>query len=180
VSEPFLDLGDGVELRLLEAEDADEVFALVDADRERLRRWMPWVDGTIAPADSRTFIEGARASTTDLDAIGIYVDGRYAGGIGMRVYPLNRNAEIGYWIGSALEGRGLVTRACEALIRHAFEALGMHRVSIRVAPGNSRSLAIPERLGFTREGVEREAGRTDGQGFVDLVVFGLLDREWRA
>jgi len=179
VTRPLLDLGDGVEIRVLAPGDADEAFALVDAERERLRQWMPWVDATASAADTRTFIETTRASQTDLDGLGIYVGGAYVGGIGLRVEPLNRHAEIGYWIGSAWEGRGLVTRACRALIRHAFDELKVHSIEIRVAPHNVRSRAIPERLGFTQEGVQREAGRTDGQGFVDLILYGLIDREWR-
>jgi ribosomal-protein-serine acetyltransferase len=179
VSRSLLDLGGGVEIRVLEPGDADEVFALVATDRQRLRQWMPWVDATTSPTDTRIFIETARASQTDLDGLGIFVEGVYAGGVGLRVEPLNRHAEIGYWIGSAWEGRGLVTRACRAVIRHAFDQLGVHSIEIRVAPHNVRSRAIPERLGFVQEGIQREAGRTDGQGFVDLIVYGLLDREWR-
>ena len=53
MSRPFLDLGDGVEIQILEPDDAEEIFALVDADRERLRAWMPWVDGSTSPADPR-------------------------------------------------------------------------------------------------------------------------------
>ncbi len=179
MSRPFLDLGEGAEVRVLEPDDADEVFALVDANRDRLREWMPWVDGTTSPASSRAFIEHARA-TERLDGLGFFVEGAYAGGIGMRVDALQGEAEIGYWIGSAWEGRGLVTRGCRALIAHAFGELGLHRVSIRVAPDNLRSRAIPERLGFAQEAVLREAGRTDARGYQDLVVYGMLDREWSA
>lgn len=175
MSRPLFDLGDGVEVRILEPEDAEEVFALVDADRERLRAWMPWVDGTTSPADTRAFIEGDRASG-GIDALGIYVDGSYVGGIGLRPDVQHGDAELGYWIGSAHEGRGLVTRACRALVDHAFGDLGLHRVTIRVAPENGRSRAIPERLGFTEEGLMREAGRT-ALGYQDLVVYGLLDGE---
>jgi len=46
-----------------------------------------------------------------------------------------------------------------------------------VAPDNARSRAIPERLGFRQEGVMREAGAS-ALGHHDLVVYGLLDREW--
>lgn len=178
MSMPLFDLGAGAEVRLLEPDDADEVFALVEVERARLRDWMPWVDGTTSADASREFIEHSRASANDVEALGIFVEGAYAGGIGMRVDVMNGHAEIGYWIGSAWERQGLVTQACRALIRHAFADLGLHRVSISAAPGNVRSRAIPERLGFTREAVVREAGRTDGQGYVDLVVYGLLDREW--
>ena len=180
MSSPLFDLGGGTEVRLLEPADAEVVFTLVDAERQRLRRWMPWVDGTTSPRDSREFIEHARALDPDLEGLGFFVEGAYAGGMGMRVDVMNRHAEIGYWIGSRWEGRGIVTRGCRALIDHAFGTLRLHRVAIQVAPGNVRSRAIPERLGFTKEAVLREAGRTDEQGFVDLLVYGLLESEWRS
>ena len=178
MSQPFLDLGDRAEVRVLEPGDAEDVYALVDHERARLRVWMAWVDGTTSPASSRAFIERSRA-TEPLEGLGVFVEGAYAGGVGMRVDGLNAEGEIGYWIGAAWEGRGLVSRACRALIAHAFRELRLHRVEIRAAPGNARSRAIPERLGFAQEAILREAGRTDGQGYVDLVVYGMLDREWR-
>jgi ribosomal-protein-serine acetyltransferase len=175
VSTPFLDLGDGVEVRKLEPADAEEIYALVATERERLKARMPWADGATVET-TRAFIE-ANVSSNGLDALGIFVDGGYAGGIGIRPDELEGDCEIGYWISSAYEGRGLVTAACRALVDHAFGELGLHRVTIRVAPDNARSRAIPERLGFTHEGVMREAGRTS-LGHNDLVVYGLLDREW--
>jgi ribosomal-protein-serine acetyltransferase len=63
-------------------------------------------------------------------------------------------------------------------VTYGFESMGLHRITIRAAPGNTRSRAIPERLGFVQEGVLREAGRV-GEGYTDLVVYGVLDREWR-
>ena len=176
MSRALLDLGDGIEVRVLEPDDAEDVFALVDANRGRLRPWMPWVDATEGPADTRAFIERDRAAD-GMDALGMYVEGRYVGGIGLRPDAALGDAEIGYWVGATHEGRGLVTRACRALIDRAFGDLGLHRVTIRVAPDNARSRAIPERLGFTEEGVMREAGRS-ALGHHDLVVYGLLDREW--
>ncbi|MGZ8625546.1 MAG: GNAT family N-acetyltransferase, partial [Actinomycetota bacterium] len=56
--------------------------------------------------------------------------------------------------------------------------LGLHRLVIRAGVENVRSRAIPERLGFTREGIARGEGRGVG-GFYDLVVHSLLDDEWR-
>jgi ribosomal-protein-serine acetyltransferase len=176
VSRPLLDLGDGLEVRYLEPGDAEDVFAVIDVNRDRLRPWMPWVDPTLGPGDTRAFIESVRATGSE-DGLGIYVDRAFAGGIGLRADEVNGDAEIGYWIGAAHEGKGLVTRACRALIDRAFGDLGLHRVTIRVAPDNARSRAIPERLGFREEGVLREAGWS-ALGHHDLVVYGLLDREW--
>jgi ribosomal-protein-serine acetyltransferase len=63
------------------------------------------------------------------------------------------------------------------LIEHGFGVVGLHRISIRAGVENARSRAIPERLGFTREGVLRGEGRGSG-GFYDLIVYGLLEEEW--
>jgi ribosomal-protein-serine acetyltransferase len=41
-----VDLGDGALLRKLRIEDLEEIWSLVDAERERLRPWMPWIEGT--------------------------------------------------------------------------------------------------------------------------------------
>ena len=105
MSLPFLDLGDGLQVRVLEPDDAQEVFDLVDVERQRLRAWMPWVDPTTGPEDTRAFIERTRASD-GLDGLGIFVDGTYVGGTGLLVDAASGDAELGYWIGSAHEGRG--------------------------------------------------------------------------
>jgi ribosomal-protein-serine acetyltransferase len=52
-------------------------------------------------------------------------------------------------------------------------------VEIRCATGNTRSCAIPERLGFSREGVLREAEWVNGR-FLDLVVWSLLEQDYFA
>jgi len=177
VSRPFLQLGDGVEIRLLQEEDAQEVFELIDAERERLRPWMPWADTTRSADEVRTFIRSNRTAGT-LEALGIFVAGGFVGGTGLvpdGADPVD--AEVGVWISAANEGHGLASRACRAMIGHAFGSLGVHRVTACVAPDNARSRTMVERLGFTREGVLREAGRT-GSGYVDLIVYGLLEHEW--
>ncbi len=70
-----------------------------------------------------------------------------------------------------------MTRACRALVDYAFAKLQLNRVEIRCATGNLRSQAIPERLGFTREGTLRE-GEWLYDHFVDLIVYSMLAREW--
>lgn len=46
-----------LELRSLELQHAEELFALVDKNRAHLRRWLPWLDVNTAPEHSRAFIQ---------------------------------------------------------------------------------------------------------------------------
>jgi ribosomal-protein-serine acetyltransferase len=66
-----------------------------------------------------------------------------------------------------------MSASCRAVIAHGFGALGLHRVSIRCAVENRRSRAIPERLGFTFEGVARGSEWLYDH-FVDHAIYGLL------
>jgi ribosomal-protein-serine acetyltransferase len=170
-----------VELRLLEERDAAALHALTESNRAHLRRWLPWVDAVGSVEDTRGFVRGAlgRHARADGFQAGIWYRGELVGVIGFhRIGWANRATEIGYWLDAATQGRGVMTRACRAMVDHAFGELGLHRVEIRCAPGNTRSCAIPERLGFTREGVLRQAEWLYDR-FVDSVVYGLLEDEWR-
>src|SRR5581483_4259141 len=105
--------------------------------------------------------------------------GDIAGAIGLHtIDALNRATSIGYWLDEARSGRGIMTRACRAVITCAFRDYGLHRVEIRCATGNFRSCAIPRRLGFVEEGVLRQAGFLRDR-WVDLRVFSALEQEWR-
>jgi hypothetical protein len=69
--------------------------------------------------------------------------------------------------------------ATGALVDHAFGVWKLNRVEIRAGVENKRSRAIPERLGFTQEGVLRQAERV-GDRFVDHVMYSILADEWKA
>jgi ribosomal-protein-serine acetyltransferase len=174
-----VELAPGAVLRRLTMDDLDAIWELVQAERERVGRWMPWIELTNSIEDERAWLETVTADPSSLDGGGIFVDGAYAGGIGLSIGPFGVGGEIGYWIGSAYEGRGLVTAACRALIDIGFRERGLHRITIRAGVDNERSRAIPERLGFRREGLEREGGRGMGR-YYDLVTYGLLVHEWPA
>jgi ribosomal-protein-serine acetyltransferase len=168
------------ELRLLDVGDAEALFALVDRNRAHLRQWLPWVDYTRTIEDSRMFrLEGLErfAENGSFEA-GIWYKGELAGVIGLhRIAWAERKTSIGYWLGEEFQGKGLMTMACRAVIRHAFEDMDLNRIEIKVAIGNFRSRAIPQRLGFTHEGVLRDDGWLYDH-HVDHDVFSLLRREW--
>ena len=169
-------LGDEIELRLLQMRNAPDVFARVDADRDFLRVWLPWVDHHRDVADTESFIGEALEQFVLGEAIhvGIWYEGVFAGVIGFhRINTANRLGEIGYWLGEAYQGKGIMTRACRAMVTYGFTELKLNRIEICCAPENRKSRAIPERLGFKKEGVLRQAERIRDQ-FVDNVVYGMV------
>jgi ribosomal-protein-serine acetyltransferase len=171
-----LDIGDGATLRGYTLDDAEELYELVEANRERLNPWMPWPEHTRGVEEQRTWIA---QHLEDTEGLGIDLGGRLVGGAGLDVGPFRIMAEIGYWIDGAHEGEGLVTRAVVALTDLAFRHVGVHRLVIRAGVGNARSRAIPERLGFTYEGVLRGEGKgSAGYGFHDLAIYSMLEDEW--
>ncbi|MGH3341435.1 MAG: GNAT family N-acetyltransferase [Carbonactinosporaceae bacterium] len=173
-------LDDDVELAFPLVSDAQPLFELVDRERERLRVWLSWPDNVRSADDQRAFLSGARKDA----AAGrcyphlIRVEGSPAGLLALEVDEFGAVGEVGYWLGSRYEGRGIVTRGVSAVLERAFGRLGLHRVEIKVAPDNVRSRAVPQRLGFTREGVLREAQRTSDGDYRDLELWSVLATEW--
>jgi ribosomal-protein-serine acetyltransferase len=165
-------------VRTLTLHDAEVVFRAIDANRDRLRPYMPWEQTTRSPHDVRAFIERSLASPTDEDANGIFVGDEFAGSVGLRVDVLMSCGEIGYWVPAAFEGQGLVTKACQLLVDHGFRDRHLHRIEIHAAADNLRSRAVAERLGFALEGTMRDGHRKPDDTYVDQVVYGLLGSEW--
>jgi ribosomal-protein-serine acetyltransferase len=174
-----LDLTDDVHLRYLEPSDAEELNALINANRAYLSRWMAWAaDHDLAAA--RSFIDLTRTQLAENNGLqtAIVERGEIVGVTGFHgVDWRNRSTSLGYWLAEDRQGRGTMTRAVHALVGHAFTAWKLNRAEIRAAPENLRSQAIPVRLGFTREGVLRQAELV-GDAYLDSVVYGVLASDW--
>lgn len=177
-----LRVDDEIDLGLFERDDAPVLHRLVEANLARLRPWMPWAhDAT--PEATQAFVTGrALAAVADADGFeaGVVWRGRLVGAVGLhgvRRHP--PRGEIGYWLAAEAEGHGVVARAVRAVTDKAFADWGFERVEVRADPANVRSRAVPERLGFTFEGVlRREERRPDG--YADRAVYGVLREEWPA
>jgi len=178
--QPYIVVDNDIALFITEEQDAPELFALVEANRAHLRAWLPWVDSTESVEDELAFIQRTREQFEHGEGVGCLIRyrGQFAGTIGFHgASELNRSIEIGYMLGKAFEGKGIMTRACKAMVSYAFREWHMNRVQIRCATGNVRSCAIPQRLGFTREGVMRQSEWLYDH-FVDLVLYSMLASEW--
>ncbi len=156
---------------------------LLAANHARLARWEPWaveppvLDETRAflQASARNWLEGSELPV----AIAVRDSGQWhlAGSVSLRIDRYSRSGEIGYWIDGGYEGRGLVSKAVAAVLDQAFGPLGLERVTLHTDAANERSRAVARRLGFSEEGLLRQALAFAGERR-DQAAYGLLAAEW--
>ncbi|WP_274310074.1 GNAT family N-acetyltransferase [Solibacillus daqui] len=173
-------INDESELRLLEVRHSESLFSLTDQSRIYLREWLPWVDFTKTISDSKQFIEGTLKQFCNNNGFqaGVWYKGEFAGVIGLHnINWANKSTSIGYWLGEGYQGKGLMTNACKAVIDYCFNELKLNRIEIRVATKNHKSLAIPEKLGFQKEGCLRSVEWLYNN-YVDHFVFSLTKDDY--
>lgn len=166
-------LFDTFRLRPLRAEDAPAIFTAIDTQREHLGRWLPFVATTQRAEQTQEVVACMLADTAN--PVFTLRDGdTFAGLIGFKsADTATRTIEIGYWIRSEYQGKGIMGAAVKALCGIAFGQLGMERVEIKCATGNLRSNRIPQRLGFRLDRIEANGEQlSDGQ-YTDLNVYTL-------
>jgi ribosomal-protein-serine acetyltransferase len=176
------ELGDGAELRILEARHAEEFLNFIAANRAYLGEYLGWALDIQTAEDARAFIQRGltRFAEDGLPWVGVWQDGEMVGGL--LFFPLDRRAratEIGYWLGENATGRGLMTRTARAMLGFAFEELDVNRIVLQAEAGNQRSRAVAERLGFTLEGIRRQAWIDKDGAFVNMASYSLLVSEWQ-
>ena len=168
------------QLRLLVEAHAEPLFALIEANRANLSLWLPWVDETRTLQDTRRFIRfGLRQYVNDSGMqLGVWVRGQFAGSAGYNYFDRTRQqTEIGYWLGQAFQGKGIMTSVCRTMTTYAFQTLGLKTVKIRCAATNNRSRAIPERLGYTLEAIAPQIDWALDR-YVDTVIYSMAVTDW--
>lgn len=179
----IITVSEHIQLVPIQETDAEQIFELIDNQREYLGRWLPFVQYTQSVDDEREFIRSVLALPEDIREMifCIYFDGEFVGLIGLKFNELdnvNRKTELGYWLSENYQGKGIVTSSCNALMNLAFNQLKYNRVQIKCAVKNEKSKNIPKRLGFTFEGIERDGELLAGEQFTDLEVYSILKKEW--
>lgn len=169
-------VSDHIRLETLRPSMAEEIFKAIDNDREYLKEWLPFVSLTLEVSDTEKFIQSLneQKDTRKDEIYSIWVNEEFAGLIGFKDTDwVNRKTEIGYWLVEKLQGKGIITSCVNKLVKYSFEKLRLNRIQIKAAIGNTKSAAIPKRLGFRFEGIER-AGELHNNNFFDLEVYSLI------
>lgn len=110
----------------------------------------------------------------------IEAEGQVIGTVRLRLHDdANRRARFSIGIfDPTWWGRGIGTEATRLVLGYAFEVLRLHRVDLRVLTDNHRAIAVYEKCGFVREGVERETVYASGEWRSDLIM-SILEAEYR-
>jgi ribosomal-protein-serine acetyltransferase len=175
-----IQIDDTLSLELMVVRHAAPMLELVNANRAHLREWLSWVDNMQTVEQFRQFITNAqqRVAFGSDYAFVIIFNNEIVGRIG--IYNIDKNNKlgaIGYWLGSAYEGKGIITRACKAMLEYGFLTLDLNRMEIKCGTENYKSQGIPERLHFTKEGIVRQGEWVNGR-CIDLFSYSLLKAEW--
>ena len=166
-----------IELRLIERHHGAELLKLVDVNRVHWQQWHPLIRDTLrSAADVEQFIvRRLQQFANNLGfCAGVWFEGHLCGMIyHVNVDWINRWCSLSYWLDEAHQGKGIMTASCRVFVSHAFTTWKMNRITIQCAAQNTRSRAVPERLGFTFEGIVREMEWLYDH-YVDHAVYGLL------
>jgi len=163
----------GVVLRPWQRGDAESLARHAD-DR---KVWINLGDRFPHPytrADADRWIDAVRLQEPP-EHFAIVVDGQAAGGIGLELQPDigKRSAVVGFWLGQAHWGRGIVTAALRGVTDYAFATWDLCRVHAYVFEHNPASARVLEKAGYVWEARLRKAATKDGKTF-DLLVYALV------
>lgn len=91
-----------------------------------------------------------------------------------------QSCEVGYIIGKAYWGQGIVTEALGRVLAFLFDEVGMNRVFLRHDVRNPASGRVMEKNGLTHEGIFRESFRRKDGSLGDMANYAILRSEWEA
>lgn len=162
--------------------DAGALAGLVADNLVHLQTFMPKVTSLDTLAATERYLlmaEEARAAG-DIFEWHIFSNERLCGAVRINhIEPENRKASVGYFLGEKFQGAGLATASVRAVLHYAFERLGMNRIELRCASDNIASQRVAERLGFSWEGLLRQAEMIDGV-YLDHFVYSMLRQDFAA
>jgi RimJ/RimL family protein N-acetyltransferase len=154
---------------------ADVESLVYNANNRKI--WVNMRDGfphPYMPADALDWINRARAAQP-VTNFAIVVSGAAVGGLGFELKTdIERySAEVGYWLGEAFWGRGIVTAALRTMTQYALKTYGLNRIFALPFSGNQGSIRVLEKAGYRWEGILRRSAFKDGR-FRDQEVYAFV------
>ncbi|MGE0829425.1 MAG: GNAT family N-acetyltransferase [Hyphomonadaceae bacterium] len=176
-------VGAGVYLRAPELRDFTEWAEVRAQSRAFLTPWEPtWSEDELTKPSFRYRIRRYLQDMEDDKAYPYFVfrmtDERLVGGVTLSNVRrgVAMAASLGYWVGEAFKRRGYTSAAVRAVVRHAFQDLGLHRVEAACQPDNFASQGVLRTCGFDQEGLARQYLRING-AWRDHLLFARIRTE---
>lgn len=171
-------------LRLRRFREADLPLFMAYRNDPEVARYQGW--DSISLPTAQAFIAEQRRTQPGVPGVGMQIaieskaTGLLVGDCYFRIHAVDpEQAELGYTLATAAQGRGLATEAAAAWLTYAFRAYHLHRVTALLDVENLRSAALLERLGFRREGHFRQSAWFKGQWRHEY-LYAILREEWQA
>jgi len=176
----FIEVDSEIKLALTMPKYAQDIFKLIDSNRDFLSQWFPWVEHVKEVKDTEKFINTRLEhllNNTALHTTIIY-NNKVVGCLDFTVIDdFNKRAGIGYWLDEAHNGKAIMSRAVWKLICIGFEEYKFEKIFIDCEVINCRSCNLAKRLGFIHEGVLRKHYNINGIQ-KDMNFYGLLREDW--
>ena len=168
-------------LRPFRIEDADDMFSNWASDPEvtRFLTWPAHPNADVTRMILKDWISRYEDGGFFNWAIVLKESGSVIGNISVvRLEEAIEEAEIGYCMGRAYWGRGIMPEALRAVMDYLFDTVGVNRIMAGYDVNNPKSGRVMEKAGMQREGIRRGAG-INNQGLCDVCCWSLLrkDRE---
>lgn len=160
---------------------ANNVYKVIDRNRTYLGRFLDFATDEYSLTHAKAYIAQSRANwgISGEQAYAIIHANEFAGTIGLHHFGArNRALEIGYWLDSALQGRGIMTRCVVKLTSLAFFVLKANQVVISADVDNISSRHIAERIGFQFDGIFRQWLLNAAGELSDMARYSMLKPEW--
>ena len=171
-------------LRKYEKSFAPLLFeAAIESHGGEFSRWMPWCHANYTIAESESFIAQSIENwnnQTEYDfAIFDAQDGKFLGGVSLNLLNRERgSANLGYWVRTSKQRRGIAHAAARLLAKIGFEDLKLNRIEIAMAVENYASQKTAEKSGAIREGTLRKLLSIGGIQH-DAIMFSFIREDFQ-
>lgn len=175
----ILKVDSSVDLEKINLSHSFLLYKAVEENRTFLLKWLLLPNEIKSQEDSVEFIRAVLKDSKEKgdSVFVIWYRKQFSGLISLKGNDLlNKKIEIGYWLTEKMTGKGIITKSVKVLSKYLFMLMDINRIEIRCAVGNSKSSAIPKRLGFTFEGIERE-GEKSTNGYFDMEIYSSLKKD---
>lgn len=164
----FLIVDDKLKLSIPNQIYGDQLFSIIDSERNHLSQWLNFVDKINSKNDAKVFLQQLLLNNRTKKSFHTLVlyDNQLIGGVGfVKIDSLDKKATLGYWISENFQGKGFASKFCRRIIDYGFKFLNIALIEIEIKKENKRSIALSKKIGFERQ---------SNQNNVDLVeIFGL-------